>query len=171
MAILVLCALAVGCDGSAGRIYSPPAQGNPAHPPAVLIFAPGHGAKFHACADIRLLVLATPYGTSLGPVEDAGQRFADTAKWNLMQDPVNTVSVEFLAGTNSLGFRTSGVVSARVRSKHGEATPMIATLVGYPAVELIWSNAPVGSHTLVARAINKNGLTTISTPVSITVLP
>ena len=112
LAILVLCGLVVGCDGSAGRIYSPPAQGNPSHPPAVLIFAPSNGAKFHAHADIRLLVLATPCGTSLGPDEDAAQRFADTAKWNLMQDPVNTVSVEFLAGTNSLGSRTSGVVSA-----------------------------------------------------------
>jgi hypothetical protein len=88
-----------------------------------------------------------------------------------MQDPVNTVSVEFLAGTNSLGSRTSGVVSASMRSQHGEATPMIVSLVGYPAVELIWSNAPAGTYTLTARAINKNGLATISTPVSITVLP
>jgi hypothetical protein len=171
LAILVVGGLVVGCDGNGGRIYSPPAQGNPAHPPAVLIFAPADGAKFHAHSNIRLLVLATPYGTSLGPDEDAATRFADTSKWNLMQGQADSVSVEFLVGTNKLGSGTSGLVSAGMRSQHGEATPMIMFMVGYPAVELIWSNAPAGSYTLTARATNKNGLATISTAVSITVLP
>lgn len=175
LAIVVICfcglGVVAGCDGKTGRIYSPPIEGNPAHPPAVLIFAPGNGAIFHAHADIHLLALATPYGTSLGPDEDAARRFADTAKWNLRQDPVNTVSVEFLAGTNSLGSRISGMVSAGVRSQPGEATPMIVTPVGYPAVELIWSNAPAGTYTLTARATNKTGLVTVSAPASITVAP
>ncbi len=171
LAILVLCGLVVGCDGSAGRIYSPPVLGNPAHPPAVLIFAPDNGAKFHAHADIHLLSLATPYGTSLGPDEDAAKRYADTSKWHFLQDPVNPVSVEFLAGTNSLGSRTSGMVSAGMRSQHGEAVPFVMQMVGYPAVDLIWRNVPAGNYTLTARATNKNGRSAVSTPVNISVLP
>ena len=171
LAILVICGLIAGCDERTQVIYSPPAQENPSHPPAVQIFMPDNGANFHAHADIHMIALATPYGTSLGPDEDAARSFADTSKWNLKQNQANTVTVDFLAGTNCLGSRTSGMVSASVRSQYGEATPMIARLVGYPAVELIWSNVPAGTYILTARGTNRNGLATLSPPVSITVAP
>ncbi len=171
LAILVACGLITGCDDKAGQLYSPAEFGDRAHPPAVRIIVPADGAKFHTHTDIRLLALATPYGTSLGPDDEAAKRYADANKWNFMQDPRDTVSVEFLAGTNSLGARTSGMVSASMRSQHGEAVPMIAAMVGYPAVELIWRNASAGSYTLTAHATNEKGLATASTPVTITVLP
>jgi hypothetical protein len=171
LAILVACGLITGCDDKAGQLYSPPMRGDPAQPPAVRIIVPAEGAKFHAHKDIRLLALATPYGTSLGPDGEAAKHYADANKWNFMQDPRDTVSVEFLAGTNRLGSRASGMVSASMRSRHGEAVPMIVGLVGYPAVELIWRNAPAGSYTLTAQATNEKGLATASRPVTITILP
>jgi hypothetical protein len=171
LVILVFWGLIAGCDGKAGSLYSPPAFGAPAHPPAVRIILPADGAKFHAHADIRLLALATPNGTDLGPDEDATKHYADPNKWNFMQNTGDKVSVEFLAGTNRLGLQTSGMVSAGMRSQHGEAVPMIVVMVGYPAVELIWRNVPAGSYTLTANATNEKGMATVSTPVNITVLP
>jgi hypothetical protein len=171
LAMLVLCGWITGCDGGGETLYSPPKFGDPAHPPAVRIMVPAAGEKFHAHADIRLLALATPNGTDLGPDEDATRHYADRTKWNFMQDPRDTVSVEFLAGTNHLGLQTSGMVSAGMRSQHGEAVPMIMCLVGYPAVELTWRDVPAGSYTLTANATNEKGVATVSAPVNITVLP
>ena len=171
LAILLLCGLAAGCDSKAGTLYSPPEFGDPAHPPAVRLIVPAGGAKFHAHADIRLVAIATPNGTDLGSDQDAARRYADANKWNFMQDPQHTFLIEFLAGTNSLGVQTSSMVSASMRSRHGEAVPMIVGLVGYPAVELIWRNVPAGNYALTAKATNEKRLATVSTPVHITVLP
>lgn len=169
--ILTLCGLVAGCDHNPERIYSPWIAGDLSHPPAVRILAPTDGAQFHAHENIRLLVLATPYGTDLGPDEEVSKHYADPGKWNFLQDPEYPYSVEFLAGTNSLGLTTSGAVSASMRSQHGEAIPMIAIMAGYPAVSMVWPDAPVGTHALTVRVTNKTGLTTVSAPVNITVLP
>lgn len=171
LAILLLCGLIIGRDGRAGQAYSPAGWGGPTNPPAVRITTPTNGAVFHAHENIPLLALATPHGTSLGPDENATSRYADTNQWRLVQSDRDTVAVEFLAGTNSLGSRTSGMVSAGVRPQPGRPVPMFRIMVGYPQVELIWSNAPAGSYTLTASAANENGLATVSTSVSITVLP
>ena len=171
LAILVLCSLIIGHDGRAGQAYRPAGWGAPTNPPAVLIVAPTNGAVFHAHENIRLLALATPHGTSLGPDENATSRYADTNQWRLVPSDRDTVTVEFLAGTNSLGSRTSGMISAGMRPQPGRPVAMFRVLVGYPQVELIWSNAPPGSYTVTASATNENGLATVSTPVNITVLP
>jgi hypothetical protein len=168
---LVLCGLAAGCGTKARALYSPPLFGDPTHPPAVRIIEPSNGATFQAHADIHLLALATPNGTDLGPDEDAARHYADPDKWNFIQDPEHSFTVEFLAGTNDLGSQASGMVSASMRSQHGEAVPMIAGLVGYPAVAWVWHDAPAGSYTLTANATNEKGLTTVSPPVKITILP
>ncbi|HYA79120.1 MAG TPA: hypothetical protein VED19_01265 [Candidatus Nitrosopolaris sp.] len=170
LAILLLCIFVAGCEGRAGTLYSPPEFGDAEHPPAVRIIAPAEGATFHAHADIRLRALATPHGTDLGPVNPADLPFpVRSDKWELMHDPEDAYSVEFFADTNSLGARSGGLVSARVRSKPGQATPFIMAVIGYPAVELIWHNAPAGSYTLTAKATNEKGLATVSTAVNITV--
>jgi hypothetical protein len=174
LAMLMICGWAAGCDGRQETIYSPPAfaPGNDAHPPAVRIIMPANGATFHAHADIRLMALATPQGTDLGPEEnEAVKRFADPDKYFLRQSPEDGVSVKFLAGTNSLGSQSSGMVSAGIKPKPGQATPMFMVVVGYPAVEIIWKDVPAGSYTLTADATNAKGLATVSTPVNITVLP
>ena len=172
LAILLLCIFVAGCDGRAGTLYSPPEFGDAEHPPAVRIIAPDDGTTFHARADIRLLALATPHGTDLGPDKDMDKMIAARPdEWELVQSPEDAYSVEFFAGTNSLGARSAGLVSARVKSRPGQATPMIMVVIGYPVVALIWRSAPAGSYTLTAKATNEKRLTTVSTPVHITVLP
>lgn len=132
---------------------------------------PADGAKFHAHKDIHLLALATPNGTDLGPDDDASRNYADTSKWDLVQDQQNTYSVEFLNGTNSLNMQITSIISAKMKSKPGQAEPMHMVVVGYPPVEWVWHDPPVGSYTLTAKVTNGQALTTVSSPVNITVLP
>ncbi len=170
--MLVFAGYLAGCSGRSGTIYSPPASGFLTNAPAVRIILPKDGAAFRAHADIRLLALATPHGTDLGPEDPADLPFpVRSDKWELVQDPQDTVSVEFLAGTNHLGSQTSGLVSARMKSKPGQATPFIMPVIGYPAVEVIWQDAPAGHYILAAKATNEKGLATVSTAVNITVQP
>jgi len=171
LAILLLCVLTAGCGRKERTLYSPPANGNPAHPPAVRIIVPADGAIFHAHEDIRLLALATPSGSDLGPDEEASRIYAESKGWELVHGRNHDYSVEFLADTNRLSVQSTSMVFARAKSIPGQAQPMIMVGVGFPAVEWVWRNVPAGSHTLTARATNENGLTTISTAVTITVLP
>lgn len=169
--VLALGGLTVSCDRNPARIFSPWEPGNPSHPPAVRIIAPADGSKFHAHEDIRLRVLATPYGSNLGPDEAVSKSYSDPEKWDLRQDPMNAYMVEFLAGTNHLGILTAGAVFASVRSHPGQATPFIAFMMGFPAEEMVWKDAPPGNYALTVRVTNASGLATVSAPVSITVLP
>jgi hypothetical protein len=175
LTFIVLYGLMAGCGNKTGQSYSPPEMSDPGHPvnrthpPAVRLILPANGAKYHAPADVRLLARATPHGTSLEPNEWT-QRYADPDRWNFHQG-AREISVEFFAGTNRLGSRPSGVVEANMRSLHGEAVPLIVTPVGYPEVELVWSNVPAGRYTLTANATNEEGLATVSSPVNVTVLP
>jgi len=168
--VMLVASLSIaGCGREPRTLYSPPDFGTPGHPPAVRIIVPADGAKFHAPAEIRLLALATPNGTDLGPDEAISRKYADPRKWNFIGEP--TYSVEFLAGTNSLGLQNAGMVSAGMKSQHGEAVPFIMIGIGYPSVELVWHGVPAGTYTLTAKATNEKGQATISTPVSVTVLP
>jgi len=178
LTLLILCGLAGGCSGKERTIFSPPAQSRPTDPPAsrtsppaVRIVVPADGTTFHAHADIRLLALATPYGTALGPDRDLSREYGDSAKWDLVQAQWDNYSVEFRAGTNSLGSQTGGEVSARPKRGPGQPVFMHMVLVGYPAEEWVWHDAPAGTYALTARVTNAAGVATVSAPVNITVLP
>jgi Big-like domain-containing protein/Calx-beta domain-containing protein len=122
-------------------------QGPPTNlPPVVRIVSPANGSVFHAPINIPLFAFAS--------------------------DPDGFVtSVEFFAGTNSLGL--------------GQRVPVVTPLAGggivgggpvppiYPTnlFFLIWSNAPVGTDALTAVATDNGGLSTTSAPVNITILP
>ena len=171
-AMLVFAGCLAGCGGRSGTIYSPPARSFLTNAPAVRIILPTDRATFRAHADIRLLALATPHGTDLGPEDTADLPFpVRSDKWELVQDPEDACSVEFFAGTNRLGSQTGGLVSARMKSIPGQATPMIMAVIGYPALEVIWHDAPAGHYTLTARATNQKGQATVSAPVNVTVQP
>ncbi|HEY1662202.1 MAG TPA: hypothetical protein VGI03_07270 [Verrucomicrobiae bacterium] len=141
----------------------------PIHPPAVHIVEPADGAIFHAPANIRLVALATPYGTDLGP--EKAPPFIHSDEWELVSSPESQYTVAFLSGTNSLSLQNGSLVSARVKPVPGRAEPLLMVLVGYPALEWTWHDVPAGKYTLTARATNEKGLVAISTPVQITVLP
>jgi len=105
-------------------------------PPHVAISYPSNGQSFAAPANIPLVALAG--------------------------DPDGYVtSVEFFAGTNSLGLVTNWVV----------VDPPFPPgfRPGDRAFLLQWTNVPVGSYVLTAVATDNGGASTISSPVDITV--
>ena len=168
LVVLVFCCLAAGCGQT--TIYSPPQLGNPMNAPSVKIIVPAGGQTFNAHQDIRLVVLATPNGTDLGP-EATPKMYAKTDAWDLRPSPEHPYSIDFLAGTNTVGTQSASMTTARPHSRTGQAIPMIIGLVGYPAVEVIWHDAPAGTYSLTAKVTNEQGLATTSAPVKITVLP
>lgn len=66
----------------------------------------------------------------------------------------HVTSVEFFAGTNSLGIVTN----------------RLFILAPVHPFSLVWSNAPAGTYTLTARATDDRGLSADSTPVRINIL-
>ena len=116
-------------------------------PPVVRMVSPANGSVFHAPINLPLFAFAS--------------------------DPDGFVtSVEFFAGTNSLGL--------------GQRLPVVTPLAGggtviggpvppiYPTnlFFLIWSNTPVGVYALTAVATDNDGASTTSAPpLKITVLP
>ena len=99
-------------------------------PPWVTIVTPTNGAVFVAPADILLAAHAGD--------PDAGDYVA---------------TVEFLAGTNSLGVTTNN--------------PMSGSPIN--PFQLVWSNAPPGNHRLTAKATGNHGARSVSAPVEIKV--
>src|SRR5258708_29395523 len=99
-------------------------------PPTVRILTPTNGAAFYTPVNVLICAGAA--------------------------DPDGFVStVEFFAGTNSLGTRTNNPMSA------GPANPFC----------LIWSNVPPADFVLTALATDNGGASTWSDPVKISVLP
>jgi hypothetical protein len=98
-------------------------------PPLVKIAEPMNGAKFLAPANIGVCALAYDLD---------GQ----------------VTTVEFFAGTISLGVRTNNPMSA------GPMNPFC----------LVWSNVPAGDYVLTAKATDNDGASTVSDPVSISVV-
>lgn len=104
---------------------SPPTN----HPPIVRIQTPQSGARFFAPVDIPIC---------------AGAYDLDGY----------VATVEFFAGTNSLGIRTNNPISA------GPMNPFC----------LIWSNVPPGDYVLTAKATDSGGASATSEPIKIAVL-
>jgi hypothetical protein len=115
-------------------VLSPPPHTN--RPPEVRITSPPNAASFRAPVNIPIYAYAHD---SDGYV----------------------TSVEFLAGTNSLGFG-----SPIVRSTNPSPTSYYSNYFF-----LVWSNALPGSYALTAAATDNSNAVTVSLPVNITVLP
>jgi len=117
----------------------------PNHFPTVALLSPPDGSVFEAPVDIRLVAAA-----------------GDPDGW--------VATVEFFAGTNSLGVVTNhpwvldpvSFSNLRVEGS-SEISPINPFFV-------IWSNAPAGHHTLIAVATDNLGASTRSAPVDITVV-
>jgi hypothetical protein len=100
-------------------------------PPEVRISSPANAAVFHAPVNIPIYAYASD---------------ADGF----------VTSVEFRAGSNSLGF---GSLLLTTNSAHNNV------------YSLTWSNAPLGSYALTAIATDNSNAVTVSLPVNISVLP
>jgi hypothetical protein len=121
----------------------PPANG----PLTVRIVSPPDGSVFQAPVNIPLYAYA---------VESNG----------------TVTTVEFFAGTNSLGL-ASPVTAVPPPLPPGEVQPPILIVVPPNNYwELVWSNAPLETNVaLTALAADSGGATAVSAPVTISVLP
>jgi len=133
-------------------------------PPSVSLVSPPNGAIFEACDDIPLVARAADRD---GRVQ----------------------TVEFFAGTNSLGVVTNHPVPVALDLLSNPTTdlafdlsadllPDIAanpTTIPVPLpgqlYRLVWSNVPAGKYALTAVATDDDGATTQSAAVNIVVLP
>jgi len=133
-----------GASTTSGAINIQVLSGPPTNqPPVIRIVSPASGSVYRAPINIPLFAFA-----------------ADPDGW--------VASVQFFDGTNSLGFGhpipTPVAAGALIP---GPVPPIYPTnLYG-----LVWSNAPVGPHFLIAAATDNGGLVATSAPVSIAVLP
>jgi len=105
-------------------------------PPVVRITSPPNGAMLRAPVNIPIFAYA--------------------------RDPDGLVaSVEFFAGTNSLGF--------------GSSLPCRTNLAGLECPTniffIVWTNSPAGTYALTAKATDNGGLSSVSDPVNIAILP
>ena len=78
------------------------------------------------------------------------------------------VSVEFFADSVSLGVVTNPV---SILPPLEGPVPALPPMPPYRPFVLVWSNAPVGLHTLTAKATDNGGASGLSDPVHITVNP
>jgi len=110
-------------------------------PPVVRITSPPNGAVFRAPVNVPLFAYANDwYGY--------------------------VTSVEFFAGTNSLGFgRGLGLQAWSFTN----SWPTFRWPTNVFA--LVWSNAPVGRYALTAVATDNDGASTVSAPVNVTIAP
>jgi hypothetical protein len=74
-------------------------------------------------------------------------------------------SVEFFADTNSLGF------GALLSCSNILACPTCPTICPSNYYRLVWSNAPLGTFSLTAKATDSRGAVGVSEPVKVAVLP
>ncbi len=145
-------------DGGAATVSAPVditvMQGPPPTnaPPVVRITSPFNGATFRAPVDVPIYAYA--------------------------RDPDGSIaSVEFFAGTNSLGFGSPVKPPPMLPPWAGSPIPgpgplpMPVTLFSPTNVYLlVWSNVPPDNYVLTAKATDDGGAATVSAPVKITVL-
>jgi len=110
-----------------------------------------NNAVFHAPARIDLLAYVR-----LEPRPHAG----------------DAVRVEFFSGAKWLG-AAKAVWHDEVRPKQlpGRATPMHVLAAQFYPAEFVWKKVPAGTHALTAKATWTNGVSAVSAPVKVTVLP
>jgi hypothetical protein len=113
-------------------------------PPVVRITSPPNNSLFRAPVDIPIYAYA--------------------------HDPDGTIaSVEFFDGTQSLGFGHPVPLPIEPVVPLSPVPPTFIIPTNY--FVLIWSNAPTGTNVLTALATDNEGATTVSDPVTISVLP
>ena len=111
-------------------------------PPIVAIVTPTNGSVFTAPACVPILAFAN--------------------------DPDGfVVSVEFFNGTNVIGTVSNRPVAI------GPLGGVVTSPIVFPLdpFHIVWSNVPPGDYTLTALATDNGGASTVSMPVSISVIP
>jgi hypothetical protein len=141
--VIVTVLILVAGRGLAQTSNSPP-------PLAVEVFVGGDPASFHAPTNIVIQAFVTMPGVR-----------AD-----------DSVTIAFFANTNKLGSKKAVWHGAKFPPNdphHFHYMHVVAA--GFDNAYVVWKNAPAGSYALTARVSNVKGLSALSQPVNITVLP
>ena len=84
----------------------------------------------------------------------------------------DAVRVEFFSDAKRLGAaKAVWHDEARPKQIPGRATPMHVLAAQFYPAEFVWKNVPAGTHALTAKATWTNGVSAVSAPVKVTVLP
>ena len=169
-----------GVGGVVGLVYFLNWPDVPANNYALTAVATDDGGVSTTSAPVKITVLPGPPPTNVPPVV----RIISPANGSVFHAPINipiyafagdsdgfVSSVEFFAGSNSLGFGQRVPVAVPLASGGivigGPVPPIYPTNLFF----LIWSNAPVGTYALTAVATDNGGAATTSDPVKIAILP
>ena len=112
-------------------------------PPLVSLVFPADGAVFYTSENIPMVACARDLDGSVA-------------------------SVEFFADGVSLGVVTQPV---SILPPFDGPIPPLPPMPPYGPFVLVWTNAPIGPHTLTAKATDNDGASSLSDPVGITVKP
>jgi hypothetical protein len=144
--ILILLALSA-CGGLA---QAPLPSGNTNEMLVALWFP--HAGDFHAPATINLQAYVR--------VRGSGLKAGDVA------------NVEFFANSKSLGsVKAVWHDVIRPHAPPGSPVPMWVRPAGFDPAKWTWKNVVAGSYSITAQAICTNGLSAVSRPMTVTVLP
>ena len=168
-----------GVNGVVGLVYFLPWPDVPPGNYALTAVAADNQGASTTSTPANITVLPGPPPTNLPPVV----RITSPANGAAFRAPVNipifayardpdgyVVSVEFFDGTNSLGLGHP-VTAVPPPLPPGPVQPPILIVVPTNYWELVWTNPPTGSNALTAKATDNGGLSTVSDPVNVTILP
>jgi hypothetical protein len=168
-----------GGGGIVGLVYFLNWLNVPAGPYSLTTVATDNNGVSAVSAPVSVTVLPAPTPTNLPPVV----RITSPANGSVFRAPVNlplyafaadpdgfVTSVEFFAGTNSLGLGQPVQAVPPPLPPGQVQPPILVVLSNY--WELVWTNSPAGANTaLTAKATDNGGAAAVSAPVQVSILP
>ena len=148
---IFLASILLACSACCGLAQVPNAPANTTNELSVQLWAP-HPADIKAPATINLQAYVK--------LDDSGLKAGDS------------INVQFFSNSKPLGSdKAIWHDMIRPHVKPGQAVPMWVEAAGFYPAKCSWQDVPAGSYSVTAQATWTNGLSAVSAPVTVTVLP